>query len=47
MRNAQCRGWVAGFRLLVCATAEGIITGFGVAPANVNDLRMAETFLAE
>jgi len=40
-------GWVDGFRLLVCTTPEGIITGYGLAPANYNDRQLADTFLTE
>lgn len=44
----QCTrlGWYEGTRLLVCGTAIGAITGFGLAPANTNDRKLAETFLA-
>ena len=44
----QCTrlGWYVGVRLLVCATPTGAVTGFGIAPANTNDRRLAETFLA-
>ena len=39
-------GWYIGTRLLVCSSPIGAITGLGLAPANTNDRRMAETFLA-
>lgn len=39
------RGWIHGLRLLVCATPEGIVTGWGVGPANANDHALAETLL--
>jgi hypothetical protein len=39
------RGWIHGLRLLVCVTPEGIITGWGVGPANANDHVLAETLL--
>lgn len=44
----QCTrlGWYAGCRLLVCSSPIGAITGFGLAPANTNDRKLAETFLA-
>jgi DDE family transposase len=39
------RGWIHGLRLLVCTTPEGVITGWGVGPANANDHDLAETLL--
>jgi hypothetical protein len=39
------RGWIHGLRLLVCATPEGIVTGWGVGAANANDHDLAETLL--
>lgn len=44
----QCTrlGWYEGTRLLVCSTPIGAITGYGLAPANTNDRRLADTFLA-
>lgn len=39
-------GWYVGTRLLVCSTPIGAITGLGLAPANTNDRRLADTFLA-
>jgi hypothetical protein len=39
------RGWIHGLRLLVCATPDGIVTGWGVGPANANDHELAETLL--
>lgn len=39
-------GWYVGARLLVCCSPIGAITGLGLAPANTNDRRLAETFLA-
>jgi hypothetical protein len=40
-------GWIDGLRLLVCTTPEGVITGYGLAPANFNDRQLANTFLTE
>lgn len=40
-------GWVDGLRLLVCTTPEGVITGWGLAPANYNDRQLADTFLTQ
>ena len=40
-------GWVDGLRLLVCTTPEGVITGYGLASANHNDLQLADTFLTQ
>lgn len=44
----QCTrlGWYVGTRLLVCSSPIGAITGYGLAPANTNDRRLAATFLA-
>lgn len=44
----QCTrlGWYVGTRLLVCSSPIGAITGYGLAPANTNDRRLADTFLA-
>lgn len=39
------RGWIYGLRLLVCVTPDGIVTGWGVGPANANDHVLAETLL--
>lgn len=39
-------GWFEGFRLLLCVSPEGAITGFGFAPASANDRTLAETLLA-
>jgi hypothetical protein len=39
------RGWIHGLRLLVCATPDGVVTGWGVGPANANDHELAETLL--
>ena len=39
-------GWYEGMRLLSCVNPSGIITGFGFAPANVQDRPLAETFFA-
>ena len=37
-------GWYEGLKLLLSSTSEGIITGFGLAPASAKDQPMAETF---
>ena len=44
----QCTrlGWYEGVRLLVCRSPIGAITGYGLAPANTNDRRLADTLLA-
>ena len=39
-------GWYTGLHVLTVVTAEGVLTGFGVAPASVVDQRLAETLLA-
>lgn len=39
-------GWYQGVQLLLAATPEGVITGFGIAPGNVRDQPLAETFFA-
>jgi hypothetical protein len=39
------RGWIHGLRLLVCATPDGVVTGWGVGAANANDHELAETLL--
>jgi len=39
-------GWYEGFHVLLAVTPEGVITGFGFAPASVNDRLLAETFFA-
>jgi hypothetical protein len=41
------RGWFVGVRVLVAVTAEGVITGWGVAPGNEHDSALAETFFAQ
>jgi hypothetical protein len=43
----QCTrlGWYEGVRLLLATTPAGVITGWGVGPANTNDRRLADTFL--
>jgi hypothetical protein len=37
-------GWYEGFHLLVAATPEGVITGYGIGPADAKDQPLAETF---
>jgi hypothetical protein len=39
-------GWYEGFCLLVCVNPQGVITGFGLAPASTKDQPLAETFFA-
>ena len=39
-------GWYEGFCLLISANPEGVITGFGFAPASTKDQPLAETFFA-
>jgi hypothetical protein len=36
--------WYAGFHLLVAATPDGVITGYGIGPANAKDQPLAGTF---
>ena len=39
-------GWYEGLHLLVAATPDGAITGYGVGPADAKDQPLAETFFA-
>lgn len=39
-------GWYEGFHVLTAVAPAGAITGFGVAPASINDRHLAETFFA-
>src|SRR5690606_1052213 len=39
-------GWFAGFRVLTAVSLEGVITGWGVAPASTNERPLAETLMA-
>lgn len=39
-------GWYEGFHLLVAATPEGVITGYGFGSAEAKDQPLAETFFA-
>lgn len=39
-------GWYVGFHLLTVVTPDGLITGFGIAPGNSADARLADTLLA-
>ena len=39
-------GWYEGFHLLVAATPDGVITGYGVGAADAKDQPLAETFFA-
>lgn len=36
-------GWYEGFHLLLCVTAQGVITGFGFASASTHDQHLAAT----
>jgi hypothetical protein len=38
-------GWYEGFRLLLAVSPEGVITGYGFGPANVNDRALAAALL--
>jgi hypothetical protein len=39
-------GWYEGFHLLLCVTAQGVITGFGFASASTHDQHLAATLFA-
>lgn len=39
-------GWYEGFHLLLCVTAQGVITGFGFGSASTHDQQMAGTLFA-
>lgn len=39
-------GWYEGFYLLTSVTPEGVLTGFGFAPASTKDQSVAESFFA-
>jgi hypothetical protein len=39
-------GWYEGFHLLVAATPDGIITGYGIGPADAKEQPLAEAFFA-
>lgn len=39
-------GWYVGFHVLTVVSPQGAITGFGFAPANVDDRDLADTLLA-
>lgn len=39
-------GWYEGFNILTCVTPQGVITGFGLAPASTNERPFTEHFLA-
>ena len=39
-------GWFSGFKVLASCTPQGVITGFGVAPASSKDQPFAESFFA-
>ncbi len=39
-------GWYEGFCLLISVNPQGVITGFGFAPASTKDQPLAETFFA-
>lgn len=38
--------WFEGFRLLVCSTVDGIVTGWGCGAATTSERALAETFFA-
>lgn len=40
-------GFFAGFRLLLCVTAQGVVTGWRHDPASTNERKVADAFLAE
>src|SRR5690348_14337637 len=39
-------GWYEGFHLLLCVTAQGVITGFGFGNASTHDHHLAATLFA-
>ena len=39
-------GWYEGFNLLGSVSPDGVLTGFGFAPASTKDQTVAETFFA-
>lgn len=39
-------GWFEGFQVLLAVNPQGVITGFGAAPANTREIGLADTFLA-
>src|SRR5690606_32920291 len=39
-------GWFAGLAVLTAVSLEGVITGWGVAPASTNERPLAETLMA-
>jgi hypothetical protein len=39
-------GWYEGCQLLLAATPTGVVTGFGLAPGNIRDQPLADTFFA-
>jgi hypothetical protein len=39
-------GWYEGFHLLLCVTAQGVITGFGFGSARTHDQHLAATLFA-
>ena len=39
-------GWYEGFRLLLCVTAQGVMTGFGFGSASTHDQHLAATLFA-
>ena len=38
--------WFAGFRLLLCTTVDGVVTGWGCGAATTSERALAETFFA-
>jgi hypothetical protein len=39
-------GWYEGFAVLIAASPDGVITGYGFGPGNTKDQTLAETFFA-
>ena len=39
-------GWYEGFAVLISASPQGVITGYGFGPGNMKDQTLAETFFA-
>ncbi len=44
--SSSRRPWYEGLHLLTGVSSTGVLTGYGLAPANTNDRVLAETFLA-
>jgi hypothetical protein len=39
-------GWFEGFQMLLAVNPQGVITGFGAAPASTREIALTDTFLA-